>query len=122
MTRHVVLIEDDTDLRESITLLLEANGFRVTALKSIITPEHLIGLKPDCFLLDEQLPYLSGHIICILLKSKPETKDIPVIMMSAHEEIENYASLGTAEAFISKPFDNIAQLTALIEKVLQEAA
>jgi DNA-binding response OmpR family regulator len=105
MKKHIVLIEDNRELREIIQIILEGAGYRVTALPAISTVEHLIDLHADCFLIDEQLPIINGHIICIILSTKPQTKDIPVILMSAAEGLEGYASLCEAKAYLKKPFD-----------------
>lgn len=121
MKVHVVIIEDDADLRETITYLLEESGYRVTALGAMETLEALIDLKADCFILDEQLPVISGHIICILLKSKAETSQIPVILISGHDQLEGVANLCKAEAFVKKPFPDIQQLTDLIREAVSKS-
>ena len=103
MSPHVVVIEDNEALLATIQELLESAGYRVTGLNAIRTLEELTGLNADCFILDEQLPVVSGHIICIMLKSRPETREVPVILISGHEELEGIASLCKAEAFLQKP-------------------
>jgi DNA-binding response OmpR family regulator len=118
MKPHVVIIEDDAALLAAIKVVLMDAGYRVTALPAIDTLEALIELKADCFILDEQLPVVSGHIICIMLKSRQETCHIPVIMISGHEELEGIASLCKAEAFLRKPFVDIRELTGLVSATL----
>jgi DNA-binding response OmpR family regulator len=113
MNKKIVLIEDDEDIRNIVTGVLEERGYDVFGLSTITTLELLLGLKADCFIIDEKLPHISGHIICILLKSKPETVSIPVILMSGMDELESRAELCNAEAFIKKPF----VIDELIEKV-----
>lgn len=78
---------------------------------------HLPNLRPIALSLDEQLPVISGHIICILLKSRPATKNTPVILISGHEELESIATLCEAEGFLKKPFSDIHHLTELVKKV-----
>ena len=82
MNPHIIVIEDNQALLATVTDVLEDSGYRVTPLTAIRSLEELAELRADCFILDEQLPVVSGHIICIMLKSRPETKDIPVILIS----------------------------------------
>jgi len=105
-TKHILIIEDDPDIRSILQFLLEENGFRVTALPQVHTIEELIAIQPGYFLIDENLPVINGHILCIILKSKPQTRHIPVILMSASEQLAGVASLCEAEHFLKKPFDH----------------
>jgi CheY-like chemotaxis protein len=115
---HIVVIEDDESLLATIVLILEASGYRVTALTAITTLAALIKLQADCFILDEQLPVLSGHIICILLRSKPETRRVPIVLISGHAELEAIAWLCRADAFLRKPFADISHLAGLLAAVM----
>lgn len=105
MMKHIVVIEDTEEILELITHLLETKGYRVTGLPALSSFEELVELNADCFILDEWLPGISGHIICIMLKSKPQTKTIPVILISASDALERLASLSEPDASIKKPFD-----------------
>jgi len=117
MSKHIVLIEDEPDILESTTLLLEHAGFRVSGFKAFTTLEEMVALRPDCFLLDENLPAISGHIICILFKSKPVTRDIPVVLISANPAIKQMAALGEADAYVGKPFE-IDELVDVLTRVI----
>lgn len=117
MNKHIVLIEDDADILESTSLLLEHEGFRVTGFKNFTSLEEMTALRPDCFLLDENLPVISGHIMCILFKSKPATRDIPVVLISANPEIKQMAALGDADAYVGKPFE-IQKLVEVLTSVM----
>jgi DNA-binding response OmpR family regulator len=117
MRKHIVLIEDDADILESTTLLLENEGFRVTGFKAFTNLEEMVTLHPDCFLLDENLPVISGHIMCILFKSKPVTRDIPVVLISANPAIKQMAALGDADAYVGKPFE-IQELVDVLTRVI----
>jgi DNA-binding response OmpR family regulator len=115
MQKHIVLIEDNLYILAAWGGLLETEGYKVTKLPAFPNVETIIDLNPDCFVLDEQLPHISGHIICMLLKSKPQTKDIPVILMSAADELENFAGLCEADAFLKKPFTADSLLNLITE-------
>ena len=118
MKKHVVLIEDDPDILNLLVGCLEEGGYRVTPLAQLESVEELIALQADAFVIDEHLPVTSGHIICIILKSKPETRHLPVILISADEGLEHTASLCNADAYLLKPFDDYLQVQALLDKVL----
>jgi DNA-binding response OmpR family regulator len=118
MEKHIVIIDDDLALLGVMEYLLTEAGYRVTCINHITTIEELIALNPDCFILDEQMPVVNGHILCIILNSKPETKHIPVILVSAHDEIENYASLCEAAAFLKKPFKHIDDFVNVVVKTI----
>jgi DNA-binding NtrC family response regulator len=118
MEKHIVIIDDDQALLGVMEYLLTEAGYRITCINHITTIEKLIALNPDCFILDEQMPVVNGHILCIILNSKPETKHIPVILVSAHEEIESYANLCEASAFLKKPFKHIDDLLNVVAKTL----
>jgi DNA-binding response OmpR family regulator len=118
--KHIVIIEDDATLLHLITKSLISKGYRVTGIPAFPTMELLFDLKADCFLLDENLPNISGHIICILLKEKQKTKDTPIILMSAFDELAYFADLCRADAYLKKPFNShelICILTSLFSGV-----
>jgi DNA-binding response OmpR family regulator len=102
--KHIVIIEDDISFLQLLRKFLQSEGYRVTCFEKLTTIEGLIELKADYFIIDEQLPNVNGHIICILLKSKQQTKEIPVILMSAYEELEYFADISCANAYLKKPF------------------
>ncbi|PTR01612.1 twitching motility two-component system response regulator PilH [Mucilaginibacter yixingensis] len=118
--QHIVIIEDDADLRDVMTHILTAEGYRITALRAIASLEDLLSANADCFVLDEQLPYVSGHIICIMLKSKPETRHVPVVLISASPGLQGHADLSQADAFLSKPFHHISDLPNTIHSLLDK--
>jgi DNA-binding response OmpR family regulator len=118
--KHIVIIEDDTSLLLLLQKFLQSEGYLVSCFEKLSTIEELIELKADCFLIDEHLPNVSGHIICILIKSKLQTKEIPVILMSAFEELEYFADISCADAFLKKPFAR-QELLRVISSMLSKA-
>jgi DNA-binding response OmpR family regulator len=111
--KHIVIIEDDTSLSQLLGKILQQEGYRVTSFGTFTTIDELVGTKADCVLLDEHLPNITGHIICILLKSKPQTKAVPVILMSADAELQYFAELSCADAYVQKPFDKQTLINVL---------
>ena len=105
--RHTVLIVDDTPanlallsevLRDDYRTLVATSGER--ALQIVAA-----GDAPDLILLDVVMPQLSGYEVCARLKQNPDTRDIPVIFVSAQHEVEDETrglELGGVD-FLAKP-------------------
>lgn len=55
-----------------------------------------------------------------MLKSKPETADIPVVLISGHDQLEGITTLCKAEGFLKKPFQNISQITDMVAAVIDK--
>ncbi len=122
MTRkHIVVVEDEADILDLLTYNLTREGYDVTglgngeqALRDI--PQR----RPSLILLDLMLPGVGGLEICRLLKAKPETATIPIVMLTARGEesdIVTGLALG-ADDYITKPF-NMKILIARIHAVLR---
>jgi DNA-binding response OmpR family regulator len=106
MGKSVCVLEDDEGIRDVIILLLQEENYHVTGFASIEDFNlNAKNLKPDLFLLDVMLPDGSGIDICSGLKMADSTKNIPVLMMSAHAKIGEINKTCNAQGFISKPFD-----------------
>ena len=103
--KHIVIIEDDISLSYLLGKILQSEGYRVTSFEALSTIEELLETKADCFIIDEHLQNITGHIICILLKSKPQTKAAPIVLMSAYSELKYFAELSSADAYLQKPFE-----------------
>lgn len=103
----IVLIEDEEDIAALIKLQGEISGYKIH-----VEVDGLNGLraiekeKPDLVILDIMLPGLSGLDICRKMKSNPELKSIPVIIISAKgEEIDIVLGLELgADDYVAKPF------------------
>ena len=107
--KRVLLIEDEDDIREVAALSLESvAGWTVLAASS--GKEGLITAareKPDAILLDVMMPDMDGPATLQRLLGQPETRDIPIIFMTAKvqsAERKKLAELG-ARGLIAKPFD-----------------
>jgi len=80
---HVLIVEDEASQREVLLYNLSAEGFRTTAATDgeeglwMVSEE-----KPDVVVLDWMLPRLSGIEVCRRLKVNPDTREIPIIMLS----------------------------------------
>ena len=118
MEKRVFVLEDDKDLRELITYLLENEHYLVKTYPTATSFLNSLDLEhPDLILIDVRLPDGDGMEICALLKKDQLTAHIPIIMMSAHRNFINAATQCQAEAFIPKLFD----IDNLIQKINQFA-
>jgi len=66
--------------------------------------EALIASPADLYIVDENLPGINGHTLCIILKSKTATCTVPVILISGSAKLGAMASLSDADHFLAKPF------------------
>lgn len=115
MRKKVLITDDDTAVQDAFQLIFERAGYEVTVLSEGTPLLEGTYERPDIFVLDKQLSGIDGLDICRHLKSQPETKDIPVIMVSASPSISRLAKAAGADDFIEKPFRN-KDLVAMVDK------
>jgi two-component system phosphate regulon response regulator PhoB len=121
MTASILIVEDEEPIQILLTYNLQAEGFRVRATANGEDVAHLVNEeRPDLIVLDWMLPGISGIEVCRLLRSRPETREIPVIMLTARgEENERVRGLATgADDYIVKPF-SVPELLARIKTILR---
>ena len=110
-----MIIENDKEILALMEYILVEEGYKVTAVLNEADLNKII--KPDLILLDNWLNGRSGHDICIELKENTETSAVPVILISAANDLEKVAKSCKADSFITKPFD-IFELVAEVNKHL----
>jgi two-component system phosphate regulon response regulator PhoB len=118
---HILLVEDETALVELLRYNLEKEGFRVSAASDGEEGLAAIGeSRPDLLILDWMLPHVSGIEVCRQLRRKPETRDLPVIMLTARgEEGDRVRGLEVgADDYVTKPFSP-SELVARVRAVLR---
>lgn len=121
MKQKIVVVEDETDIRELIAHNLNRDGFEV---ETVLDGEKAIQLirdtLPDLILLDLMIPKLDGLEVCKVLKKDEATSQIPIIMVTAKgEESDIVLGLGLgADDYLSKPFSP-KELLARIKAVLR---
>lgn len=119
MAKKILVIEDDKDIRDTVTYILESDGFEVVSSENSRILKSLDQHKPDLILLDNWLTEwksdANGQQLCKELKLNPSTSQIPVIIISAVNNVAQIAEEGMADAYIKKPFD-VDELLALVKK------
>lgn len=118
---HVLVVEDEPAQREVLYYNLEAEGFRVTTAGN--GEDGLMMVQedpPDVMVLDWMLPSVSGIEVCRQLKARPDTRDIPIIMLTARsEEVDKVRGLETgADDYVVKPY-SVSELLARVRTQLR---
>ena len=118
---HVLVVEDEPAQREVLVYNLEAEGCRVSQAEDgeqglLLVDED----APDVIVLDWMLPSVAGIEVCRQLKMRPETRSIPIIMLSARsEEADKVRGLETgADDYVAKPYA-VAELMARVRTQLR---
>ncbi|MGC2856536.1 phosphate regulon transcriptional regulator PhoB [Novispirillum sp. DQ9] len=118
----VMIVEDEAALVTMLRYNLEKDGFRVCSAsdgeEALVVVDEM---SPDLILLDWMLPVMSGIEVCRQLRRKPNTKDVPIIMITARsEEADKIRGLNTgADDYMSKPFsmpELLARVRALMRR------
>jgi DNA-binding response OmpR family regulator len=113
LKKKILIIENDNDIRDIITYVLEDKGYEIIVANARPANQlHLYGA--DLILLDEWLNEQEGHLLCTELKEMHETQHMLVIILSTANNIEEIADHCKADGFINKPFD--------LDEVLDEVA
>jgi two-component system phosphate regulon response regulator PhoB len=123
MTTRIVLVEDEEPLTVMLRYNLEKEGFAVeTCLRGDEADLHFQEQVPDLAVIDWMLPGLSGIELVRRLRARPETKKLPVIMLTARgEESERIRGLTTgADDYVVKPF-SVPELLARVHALLRRA-
>jgi len=124
MTARILIVEDEAPLAELLRYNLEAEGFLVSQTASGDEAELLVAEdRPDLILLDWMLPQVSGIEICRRLRARPDTRAIPIVMLTARgEEGDRVRGLSTgADDYIVKPF-SLPELIARLKAILRRAS
>lgn len=118
MERKVLIVDDDPDVLESTAMLVESLGYEPMTLSD---PAEVLETaeqeQPDVLLQDLRMPDLnvSGLIACLRLS--PATDDMPIVFVSAAEELSTVASRYDAWGYIAKPFGK-EELAQVLEEAI----
>lgn len=120
----IYIVEDDESIREIETIALKNSNYIVSAFENAKEfYKKLDELVPDLILLDVMLPDESGYDIVRKLRKRPDTQDIPIIMVTAKTtEMDMIKGLdGGADDYIKKPF-SIMELITRVKALLRRTA
>ncbi|WP_343534732.1 response regulator [Pedobacter sp.] len=118
-SKLVAVFDDDQDLLNIFRFLFEDEGFNVQTFQEC---DHVVekvrAISPDLILMDNWIPSTGGEVAVQQLKSQPDLKDIPVIYVSANNDIKEIAARAGADRFLPKPFE-FDDLLALANELLE---
>ncbi len=113
-----MIVDDDEGIVDVATIVLSEKGYQVEA---VMDPEKMFERinksKPSVILLDLWMPQMSGEEVLLRLKGDEETRDIPVIIVSASKDTERIARNMDANGVLTKPFD-IEDLENLVSEYI----
>jgi CheY-like chemotaxis protein len=119
---HILVAEDERDIRELINFTLVFAGHQVTqAANGAEAVELAPKVKPDLIMMDVRMPKMTGYEACRQIKQMDEVKNTPIIFLSAKgqdEEVQTGIEAG-AVAYILKPFSP-EDLTRQIGEILKK--
>jgi DNA-binding response OmpR family regulator len=115
--KTILIIEDDQDTSEMLGYLAELLKFDAVYSLVVLPLSEIQDLDPNLILLDHQLSGRLGGKLCLELKTSPETRHIPIIIISATSDLARIAKDSYADHFIEKPFD-IDDLESSIKKYM----
>lgn len=120
MQKKILIVEDEESLLKLESILLTTKGYLVQgATTGLAALEAVADEPPDLILLDIMLPEMDGFDVCERIKTDPQTKHIPVILLTArktHEDVARGEAVG-ADQYITKPFKSTMVMEA-IEKLI----
>lgn len=106
--QKILVVDDDPDLREGLSLMLSSEGFDVDCVadgREAITSSK--GGNPNLIILDVMLPDMDGFKVCERLKQDPVTRNIPVVFLTVRDQLKHKIRgyIVGGNRYIVKPFD-----------------
>ena len=118
-TQLVLVVDDSMLIRHTVCRFLEEQGFNVeSATNGVEALEMLKSIQPDIIITDLQMPKMDGPRLIDVLKSKPDTASIPIVILAGKQQPAENQSENRARFVIFKDIDLEAQLHRALESVL----
>ncbi len=121
MSGKILIVDDEKDTVQMLTLILKKDGYQVLAAYDGMQAVMLAHKEnPDLIILDIMMPAGSGYYVCDRLKLAAVTANIPVIILSARagQDTEEKAKSAGARYFFKKPFDS-EELMRAVKEILK---
>jgi DNA-binding response OmpR family regulator len=119
--KYVLIVDDDPDMVETVGMMLESKGYEVgKAYDGVEGEESVRQRRPDMLVLDVMMPRKNGYVLCAELKKNKNTRDIPIILLTAVGEAVPTTTYSHADGmateaddYIPKPVDAEALVEAI---------
>jgi CheY-like chemotaxis protein len=116
--RRILIVDDEEGFRDGLADLLDMEGYAVAVARDAIEAVRLVPeFRPEVILLDLRMPLLDGEGFLRGMSGVPATRRVPVVLISAKEDLRAVAERTGAAGFLQKPFE-APQLLALLAKIL----
>jgi two-component system response regulator MprA len=116
--RRVLVVDDEEGFRDGLADLLNMEGYAVSVARNAVEAVSMLpDFRPDVILLDLRMPLLDGESFLRGIRGLPASQDVPVVLISAKEELRAIATRYGVAGYLSKPFE-APQLLSLLERVL----
>ncbi len=120
VTTNILIVDDHPDNLQVLSSLLSQEGYRVRkATSGAFALKAIQAEAPDLILLDVQMPQMDGYEVCSRLKADPASRDIPVIFLSAMDDVNDKVrafTVGGAD-YVTKPFQGLEVLARVRQHI-----
>jgi CheY-like chemotaxis protein len=118
--RRVLIVDDEEGFRDGMADLLDMEGYAVAVARDAIEAVRMVPeFRPEVILLDLRMPLLDGEGFLRGMSGVPATRKVPVVLISAKEDLRAVAERTGAAGYLQKPFET-PQLLSLLHKVLRD--
>jgi CheY-like chemotaxis protein len=126
MTPRILIADDSQPVLEAMAAILDSCGYLVTMARDGLDAWEAVGRAPPAMVvLDIEMPGLDGCEVCRRIKSQPETRNIPVLLVSGCGRTGELARNAGADGFLDKPFflkDLLGQVNSMLARGTEQAA
>lgn len=120
VNKKILIVDDEVHIRDIIRFRLQVEGFvTLEAKNGQEAKERIVNDKPDLVVLDIMMPDMDGWAVCDFARNQPESKDLPIVMLTARTEIKDkiHGMQVGANDYLTKPFSP-NELVDRIKKLL----
>lgn len=122
MSSRILVVEDNMDHRELIAMMLETQGYTIfTAKDGSQGLEQVKAIDPDLIICDVMMPHVDGIQMVKTLRTMPECRATPVLMITAYDDARTDVINAGADRAMGKPFD-FDGLIRVVEDMLAQTA
>jgi CheY-like chemotaxis protein len=121
VAKRVLIVEDEQDVADLVADILGLEGFEARIASGETALDDALSFAPDVVLLDLMMPVVDGFEVARRLNARPETRTLPIVIMTAMQDPSSRAREIGTQHFLSKPFD-IVELIETIEHASSPSA